>query len=132
MLTESQWNLIREATYAILLGMDNQLNLPQNVFLPKNRNNLSDQIDALQFEADLDQTLQITSDALKEVSSKMAEIHDVAATITVNAPSDEDIDKLKKDLNKISDDLKNDQRFKTVVALASATANIIGQLRGNG
>jgi len=54
----------------------------------------------------------------------------IAAAVIVNSPTDEDVAQLRADLQKISDDLKADQRFKAYVALAGAVANIIGEVGG--
>ena len=123
-----QWQLLRKAAYFSLLAMDNKLDLPQNGSLPKNMEDLNLYIAGLQFQIDLEETLQITSDALIEISDRMAEIHRVAAAVKVNSPSGDVVAQLKADLQKISNDLKRDQRFKAGVALAGAVAKIIGQL----
>jgi len=124
-----QWKLIRKAVYFSLLAMDNKLDLPQNASLPKNMDDLGSYVQGIQFVIDLNKTLKITSDALKDIATRMAEIHRVAAAVKVNAPSAEVVAQLKEDLQTISEDLKNDQRFKAGVALAGAVANIIGKVR---
>lgn len=84
----------------------------------------------LSFEFQLDRALQFTSEALQKIANQMAELHRVAAAILVNAPSADEIKGLQNDLEKISNQLKRDQRFKAGVAIAGALAGIIDSVRG--
>ena len=128
-MKDQEWNLIRKVTYWVLKDLDGKIQLSAEGFMPTTIRELDLFARGLDFEFQLDRTLQFTSEALREVASKMAALHRVAAAIQVNAPSAEEIAAVQQDLQTISDDLKNDQRFKAGVTLAGALAGIIGTVR---
>jgi len=128
-MKDNEWNLIRKVTYWTLLDLDGEIELPVGGFMPTTIRELDLYARGLDFRFQLDETLQFTSEALKGVADKMATFHRVAAAITVNGPSAEEIAGLQKDLETISEDLKGDQRFKAGVAVAGALAGIIGTVR---
>ena len=128
-MKDQEWNLIRKVTYWVLKDLDGTIELSAEGFMPTTIRELDLFARGLDFEFQLDRTLKFTSEALREVASKMAALHRVAAAIQVNAPSAEEIAAVQQDLQTISDDLKNDQRFKAGVALAGALAGIIGTVR---
>jgi hypothetical protein len=128
-MEDNEWNLIRKVTYWTLQDLDKQIELPPGRSMPTNMSELDDYARDLTFELRLDKTLELTSEALKEVAKNMDELHRVAAAVRVNAPSAEEIAALQADLQTISEDLKGDQRFKAGVAIAGSLAGIIGKLK---
>lgn len=128
-MKDPEWNLIRKVTYWTLLSLDGKIDLPPGTTMPTNIRELDFYARGLSFEFQLDQTLQLTSETLRQVAANMGVFHRLAAAIIVNAPSPQEIAALQADLEAISNDLKRDQRFKAGVALAGAVAGVVGQLR---
>jgi len=129
-MKDTEWNLIRKVTYWTLLDLDGQIRLQEGPFPPATIRELDFFARGLSFEFQLDRALQFTSEALQKIANQMAELHRVAAAILVNAPSADEIKGLQNDLEKISNQLKRDQRFKAGVAIAGALAGIIDSVRG--
>ena len=73
----------------------------------------------------LDENLDITRDALAQVSESLAQAHDAAARVTVTEPSDADVQDFLAKLRTLHDDIQANQRFRVASEIAKSLANTI-------
>lgn len=124
-LEEWEWNVIRRVVYWVLLDLDGRIQLPIGRRVPKNIEELYFFARGLTFEFQLDETLELTREALLDAAESLAAAHRAAAAVQVNAPTAEQVDALNENLGTISRHFQRDQRFKAAVSLAGSVANII-------
>ncbi len=73
----------------------------------------------------LDENLEMTRDALAQVSESLAQAHDAAALVTVAEPSDADVRDFVQKLRAVHEDIQRDQRFRVASELAKSLADTI-------
>lgn len=85
--------------------------------------NLRTIVESIRYKEELQQIVDtITPNAIQSASNNLAAAHAKAASIRVTSPSQETIDGLKRDLEEISNEIRNDQRFKVALNLANSIA----------
>jgi len=80
---------------------------------------------AISFERQLDQTVIIAWNDLKETGDAFAAAHRAAAAVEVPFPDEKTVERLQEDLGIIHKELQPDQRFSAVAGLAGALGEVI-------
>lgn len=78
----------------------------------------------------LTETLQLTSDALKDASGSLAAAHRTAAAVVVVAPSPAEIAQLETDLRSLSEFVKRDLRARAVSEFLASAAERLESMQG--
>ncbi len=77
------------------------------------------------FILSLDETVEITNSALKNVTKALAATHNLAAAIKVSSPSEDIIKSLTENLKKLNEVIKADQKFHAALDIGEALAGEI-------
>jgi hypothetical protein len=129
-MTQNDWNVIRGAIGAILLGVDNpdDVSIPDPVPTPTTVKELALYMLGVKFEIEIGNALNFTFQALEDAGAALAKAHDLAAAVVVADPTQANIDEITSDLNAINAAVQRDQRFDGAVALAVAIVGIVKNL----
>lgn len=73
----------------------------------------------------INETVDITKAALGRVSTLLAESHNIASTISITTLSEDTIKPLIKNLDKLNEAIKSDQRFHAAIAIGLALSEEI-------
>lgn len=77
------------------------------------------------FILSLDETVEITDAALRNVANALAASHKIAAAISVDSPNEDTIKSLIDSLNELNEVIKSDRRFHVALEIGSAVADEI-------
>jgi hypothetical protein len=125
--TDADWNVMRAYIYNLLLAADGRGTLSTDSAVPSTIDDMRSLVKAQRFEMRLDETLQMTTDALKDASGALTQAHRVAAAVQVNAPTVARAAELEGDLRALGRFVQRDRRAK---ALSSFFASAAEAIRG--
>lgn len=115
-MTAKQAKLSRLAMRMIALGVvePERFSFPEVIEFP---GDLRRRLISMFVEDELDELLADTDEALRHAQSKLISAHDAAAAITVEAPSDQEVDDFRDALEALHQDIQADQRFRAAINL---------------
>ena len=125
-IEDEDWTTLRKALELSLEGLNDE-----NLFrmspdtAPQSIREIRFFMRGQSFESRLDETIEITRAALDEAVSEMSEFHSLAAAVKLNAPSDDQIRKLKADMAAVQSHLEGDARFRSGISLLQAVASLV-------
>ena len=128
-IRSSDWDVIRSYIHWLTQFVQGRtLDLPATP--PKTIEGLRILVNSWAFEHQLDETLVLTTDALKDAAGSLAAAHRVAAAIKVPAPTQQQIGQLETDLGSLSQFVKRDQRAAAVSGFLASAADALQRARG--
>lgn len=119
--------LIQGAVAAILIDVSKKKRIP-DWEIPEHTIDLARFLNALDFKWDLDRVEFLTKDTLDKATLILSNAHKIASRVKVANPKKKTLKKLRKDLENISEILKNDQRFDIAFNFAVEVGKIAGRI----
>lgn len=125
-LDDEQKRLAGEAARILTLILEDKLS-DSSLTVPDGMtwDDLQTLIDDLALEDELDENVEAADDALQDIADILAGIHRKAADVTVDMPSDQQIEGMKEKLGELSEHLEGDQNFERAAKLAGSLADLI-------
>jgi len=110
MMTTRQARVAKLAMRLISLGIVKESVLEQGDTI-EDLDRLEGRLNLLLARHTLEESISMTAEALRAFSEKLADAHRMAAEITVDGPTDDQVKEFKDALNELHKDIKDEQRF---------------------
>ena len=122
--SEAQKKLLKDANRI----MEGEFDAPGSIDLDPNFVDwfeLSEFVELVRIRAYIDESVELTEDALEQVATELAASHRAAAAILVEAPSDEEVNDFKAKLEELHAAIQDRQRYAAALKIAMSVATTI-------
>ena len=132
MATAQERKRLQRGLAAILADLaDGKQRIPDDQ-LPSDMDELGGYLANLEANAMLANTATLTYQAVERATRVFAEAHSAAALVVVEEPTDEHLEAIKVQLHKISEAIKEEERFRIAFALAVRLGEIAASVDTTG
>lgn len=123
-LAEHELEIIRKAMKVLALELREAGTLG-DVRRFENLMQLRIYLNAIQFRKELDELVDVTDEALRDISDRLADAHEAAAGITIAAPTQAEVESFQQALRDLHDDIKNDERRQQASKFVESLAKVM-------